>query len=369
MVFDAAQQARLSRWNRRLLNGYWGIAVLTVAAASVYVTTSRWNPDYTPIAILSLHTLWMVLGLLAVEAAYLLLKRFKDYVVICGGAALSLSLITTFPQLSPSLATLFLPILASVFYFQRRKLLFAYGIALASFFLIHTTVLHVFSSSPWGERISMTAILTFGAYLGLEIRRRGHDLLQDLKSTLASEQDLLVRNILMDKMAKTDALTGLYNHRSFHEYLDELMIHGEKNGLGFHLALLDIDHFKKVNDTYGHQAGDAVLIRVAAAIREMVSPNDFPARYGGEEFALLCPESGLAELLDQLERMRLRIAGMMHPELDGNPVTISVGIHAFSKGCSKEELFDGADEALYEAKREGRNRTKVHGKEVMTLTS
>ncbi|WP_426449140.1 diguanylate cyclase [Paenibacillus sp. S-38] len=368
MVFDAVQQARLSRWNRRLLNGYWGIAVLTVAAASVYVTTSRWNPHYIPAAILSIHTLWMMLGLLVVEAAYVLLKRFQDYVVICGGAALSLNLITTFPQVSPSLTTLFLPILASVFYFQRRKLLFAYGLSLASFFFIHIVVLHEFSSSPWGERIAMTVILTFGTFLGLEIRRRGHDLLQDLKSTLASEQELLVRNILMDKMAKTDALTGLYNHRSFHEYLDELMIHGEQNGLGFHLALLDIDHFKKVNDTYGHQAGDAVLIRVAAVIREMVSPNDFPARYGGEEFAVLCTETGLAELLIQLERMRVRIAGMKHLELDGNPVTISVGIHTFSKGCSKEELFDGADEALYAAKHGGRNRMKVHGKEVMTLT-
>ena len=91
----------------------------------------------------------------------------------------------------------------------------------------------------------------------------------------------------MDKLTKTDALTDLYNHMTFHEYFEKLIEQHEQNGLPLQLAIFDIDNFKLVNDMFGHRAGDAVLQRVSELIRSKVSTNDFVARYGGEEFAIL----------------------------------------------------------------------------------
>ncbi|SDC01653.1 diguanylate cyclase (GGDEF) domain-containing protein [Paenibacillus sp. UNCCL117] len=370
MVFDVVNHAKMPRWNRRFLNGYWIIAVICIAAsaalAGVYSYTR--SQDY-PIALVGQFACWTCIGLLVVEAVLKLLKSWNDYIVITGGLILSLNLIISFPMIGPLITTLFLPILTSIFYFQGRKIVFAFFITLAALWTLYGLQLKHMSAYTDIDLFVMTIVLLIGTFLGLEVMKRGSDLMKDLRSTIASEQDLLVKNILMDKLAKTDALTGLYNHMSFHEYLEELIRQGEQNDLSFQLALLDIDHFKKVNDTYGHRAGDAVLKKVACILQEMVSPNDFPARYGGEEFAILFTETDARDALLQLERIRHHISAVRHEELNGNQVTISIGLHAFYKGCAKEDLFGGADTALYRAKHKGRNRIELYQEERVTLTS
>jgi diguanylate cyclase (GGDEF)-like protein len=360
MGFDFLQLVDLPRWNRKILIGYWMIIGLSLILSSCYDLITFVSNNYEPIPIVTLNTLWMCLGLLVVEIAHYLMKKWNDYVIILGGAVISGGIIHSFPHVSAILMTLYLPILVSIFYSQIRRVIYSFFLSLACFYTLyalHLNKLHIYNL---GDLVSVAGILLCGTVVALGIQSRGSELLNHLRTSMESERDLLVRNVIMDKLAKTDLLTELYNHMSFHEYLDKLIEQGEKYNLAFQLALLDIDHFKKVNDTYGHRAGDAVLKKVASTIKSMVSLNDFPARYGGEEFAIIFTDMDLEESLLNLENIRILIAEQHHEELNGEAVTISIGVHDYQKGCTKESLFKGADEALYAAKRNGRNQTIIY---------
>jgi diguanylate cyclase (GGDEF)-like protein len=365
MGFDLFQLIDLPRWNRKLLSGFWLIIVLSIISTSIYDLIAWFSTTLKIIPIVTLNTLWMCLGLLVIEAAHKRIKKGKDYIVITGAAFVSGALIYSFPTVNSLLTILFLPILVSIFYFQSSKVIYSYLISLASFYMLYGLMK---DQTYWRvpDLISITAVLLCGAVVALGIMSRGKELLEHLRSSLESGQELLVRNVIMDKLAKTDALTDLYNHMSFHEYLDKLIEQGERYNFAFQLALLDIDHFKKVNDTYGHRAGDVVLKKVANTIKTMVSLNDFPARYGGEEFAIIFTDMDLQEAMINIENIRSQIAAQPHEELNGNSVTISIGVHDYQKGCTKEMLFKGADEALYDAKRSGRNKTIVFTEKATT---
>lgn len=160
-------------------------------------------------------------------------------------------------------------------------------------------------------------------------------------------------------LATTDGLTGLYNHRTFQVRLSEEILRADRYNKDIILLLLDIDHFKHFNDTYGHQTGDEVLKVIAKIIRGNTRKVDFPARYGGEEFAVILPESDCTHAITVAERIRTAV--MEYPFLlrDGSrvPITVSVGISCYPKDATqKEELIKKADMALYKAKHSGRNR-------------
>jgi len=360
MGFDLLQLVNLPRWNRKLLLGYWSIILFSIITTSVYnlVVLLRHDNQFAPL--FTLNTLWMCLAMLCIEALHYWMNRSNDYIIIIGGAVISYGMVNSFPNVTALLTILYVPILISIFYFQIRKVIFSYIISLACLYSLFFFNLCYHSKYTVYDLIAMTLVLTIGGAAALAIMSRGSELMGHLRSSIASGQDLLIKNIIMDKLAKTDALTELYNHMAFHEYLDKLIEQGEKYNLSFQLALLDIDHFKKVNDTYGHRAGDVVLKAVAQTIKNMVSLNDFPARYGGEEFAIIFTDMELEKALYNLENIRKRIEEQHHEELKGQAVTISIGVHDYKKGCTKECLFSGADLALYEAKRNGRNRTVVH---------
>ncbi|MEW6585808.1 MAG: diguanylate cyclase, partial [Nitrospirota bacterium] len=168
----------------------------------------------------------------------------------------------------------------------------------------------------------------------------------------------------IERLAVTDGLTGLFNHRHFQEKLSD-----EFNRLGrftdpLSLLLIDIDHFKKVNDTYGHPVGDAVLKKVAAIIGKTIRNIDIAARYGGEEFALILPGTGSPGAMNMAERLRKTIMDTnVKAEQESFSVTVSIGISTSAQGGTeaknKEELIERADKALYEAKRTGRNRSVI----------
>ena len=189
--------------------------------------------------------------------------------------------------------------------------------------------------------------------------RRGRELMLYLQSSYESHQQLLVKTVWMDKLTKTDALTDLYNHMTFHEYFEKLIEQHEQNSLPLQLAILDIDHFKLVNDMFGHRAGDAVLQRVSEPIRTKVSANDFVARYGGEEFAILFTDKLKMEALKLVEQIRQDIAQAPHELQQGKSVTVSVGFAEYATGEGKEHFFNRADDALYKAKTTGKNKTVI----------
>jgi two-component system cell cycle response regulator len=164
------------------------------------------------------------------------------------------------------------------------------------------------------------------------------------------------------RVAITDGLTGAYTRRFFEENLRVEAERARRGGLQAGLLLIDVDHFKLINDTYGHPAGDQVLRELARRLRSICRPGDIVARFGGEEFALLLPGAGLARVARLAERIRRDVAATPFAFGDGTlvPLTVSVGAASLpSHGSRPYEVVHAADEALYAAKRAGRDRSVV----------
>jgi two-component system cell cycle response regulator len=162
------------------------------------------------------------------------------------------------------------------------------------------------------------------------------------------------------EMAITDALTGLYNRRYMENHLGTLIEQAASRAKPLTVLVLDIDYFKSVNDTHGHDAGDDVLREFAVRIRKSIRGIDLACRYGGEEFVIVMPETDMAVATMVAERLRRRIASEPFPIQQGSravEVTISIGIAALGGASDNAaQLLKRADQALYRAKRDGRNR-------------
>lgn len=160
------------------------------------------------------------------------------------------------------------------------------------------------------------------------------------------------------RLMTIDGLTQLHNKRHFHEALEREFARSRRYGNCFALVLFDVDHFKRINDTYGHLAGDEVLRRLGALVKMRVRTNDIVARMGGEEFAVILPEAGLGGGLSLAEKIRKLVESERFTH-NGVviPVTVSLGVAAYEPTLPNgEALISRADARLYEAKRSGRNR-------------
>ncbi len=185
---------------------------------------------------------------------------------------------------------------------------------------------------------------------------------QKTKRTLEI-REIEVRAILAQahELANTDVLTFLPNRRKIISSLQEEVIRSNRYGMPLSISILDLDHFKKVNDTHGHTAGDEVLRSVAARLREQIRHPDTIGRYGGEEFLIVLPNSEVQAAAEQASRLCQRVRNL---RIDSNnhilSVTISIGIAQLRIGQENWEGFlHRADEALYEAKENGRDRWVV----------
>jgi two-component system, cell cycle response regulator len=164
------------------------------------------------------------------------------------------------------------------------------------------------------------------------------------------------------QVAITDALTGLHTRRFFEEAICTETARAQRNGRTLGLLILDIDHFKRVNDSFGHNGGDRVLCEVAARLRNCVRPGDVVARYGGEEFAVLLPDAGEQDIVRIGERIRLGLASAPIAANDKRWISVSASIGAAAlpiHGRTPAELVLTADRALYAAKRSGRDRLLI----------
>ena len=189
---------------------------------------------------------------------------------------------------------------------------------------------------------------------------------KDLFGYLANQAAVSIENVdlheTVQRQAVTDELTGLFNHRRFQEVMAVEIERARRFDQPMSLIMLDIDNFKRVNDTYGHMQGDLVLREVARVLRESSREIDEPARYGGEEMAVALPQTDLEGAYQFAERVRQRIEGLELPILDGGGtlrVTASFGAASTtgSEDSDKDALVAAADAALYRAKRSGKNRT------------
>ncbi len=177
----------------------------------------------------------------------------------------------------------------------------------------------------------------------------------------ALQDNLKESNQLLQKLAQTDPLTELHNRRHMMDTLEAEFDRSSRIGSPFALLMIDLDHFKKVNDTYGHQLGDKVLQSTAWEIQALLRQYDSAARFGGEEFALLLPETTLSGANLVAERLRQSINNIEFAgQLSDLKISISIGVAAIphNKINTASELVRLADDALYTAKRNGRNRVE-----------
>ncbi|MCG6982531.1 MAG: diguanylate cyclase [Deltaproteobacteria bacterium] len=182
--------------------------------------------------------------------------------------------------------------------------------------------------------------------------RQGREELASINETLRQ------KNVELHQISITDSLTGLYNRKHLMETLDKEVTRSERYSHPFSLLVIDIDHFKNYNDTYGHLAGDEVLRRLASVFKETIRNSDYAARYGGEEFIIILPEISPEQGVEAAERIRRKVAEQKF-EGDGEEIAvrISVGVASYPEnGEDAETVMRNADEALYEAKRLGRNQ-------------
>jgi diguanylate cyclase (GGDEF)-like protein len=220
---------------------------------------------------------------------------------------------------------------------------------------------------PMRARIAGGQDIDFVGVISIARRDRAFtDQERDLFAYLAGQATLSIENVdlheTIQEQAITDELTGLFNVRQFHVRLENEIDRAERFGTPLSLVMLDIDKFKAVNDTYGHQQGDRVLVEVARVLRRLSRDVDLPARYGGEEMAVILPQTDVGGAELGAERMRAAIEAMQIQRLDGGgllPITASFGVASFpAQAGDKTALIAAADAALYRAKRAGRNRVE-----------
>lgn len=178
--------------------------------------------------------------------------------------------------------------------------------------------------------------------IGRELRQRNRELEE--------------ANRKITELSRTDPLTGLANRRRFLERLDPLLALAHRHRLPLALTMTDLDHFKRVNDTYGHEAGDQVLRAFADLLRRECRREDLPCRFGGEEFIILLPYTRVDEALVLAERIRSGFAAA-EPLGNGTVITASFGVATVHPEDTAQTLISRADQALYKAKEQGRNRT------------
>jgi diguanylate cyclase (GGDEF)-like protein len=183
--------------------------------------------------------------------------------------------------------------------------------------------------------------------------------------TITLQQQLVSAHRMMERIAMQDLLTGVYNRRAMLEILPREIARAKREGSHLALGILDIDHFKTINDTYGHHAGDAALVAFAQLLKDSTRPYDTVCRWGGEEFMIVAPfleDSGVKgaehplfeRIREGTEQLRVKV------DTRNLGFTVSIGLSMYTGEEEMEEVIRRADEALYDAKRSGRNRIAAH---------
>lgn len=244
------------------------------------------------------------------------------------------------------------PIILSTVYVNRKTLFFAYIMSLAFYLIVLFGYLHSFVSPDdythtYMDMLTNIGILTAVYLICLLIFKR----IRELINTAVTQS---IRQIELSHELSLDSLTQLYNHATFYEKLDEHIMRYKKAHHEFSLIVMDLDNFKSINDAWGHDCGDIVILRLVDLINAELREEELAFRYGGEEFTVLTP--GITRGMELAERIR-KAMEMQRFDFMDRSITISIGVSAYEASFGgRREFFSSADKALYSAKQSGKNR-------------
>ncbi|WP_110896044.1 GGDEF domain-containing protein [Paenibacillus barcinonensis] len=350
-------ESKHSKWIRKMLHAYWVVVIvhfLIQLGCYLFLKYDRTLLDFI-VNVLFWPT--------AISIFCILLASYVDRkhpscsftTMSVTSTVIAWTIIHVNYDIRIMLAICLLPIYASVLFFNSKRVWFVFSLQMVGYALLLFDPAYRAYLSPF-DMVSIPAFLIVATYVAQIIVTSGVEVLEDLQQSMEAKQELIVRNAIIAKQSKTDGLTNLYNQSSFKDFYEKAFEYAN-SGMSLHLALIDIDNFKFVNDTYGHRVGDIILEKVSLIIQESITASDIAARYGGEEFALLMLEQSFEQSYNLVEQIRQKISLMGHLELEGASITVSIGLKGYSLNLSKEKLFEEVDACLYAAKRTGKNKT------------
>lgn len=364
MKLEEDQMNREEMFDKRLLirdilNTLWVIIGLYLLGTGIHFFLTTYDKWLFFLEVI-LFPLFKFIAVMA--CAELFMSKFRKhteyYIMIVITLFISIIIISIYDKVI-LMVLLITPVLVSLFFYNKRIIRFSVFISILTFLFIYFFYEPVHASMDTADLIIIILILLGISLLIYSLMKHSDQVMKELLITTKEKNDLFSKNIQMERLSRLDPVTELYNHRSFHEQLDSIVGLRSPEELNVHVAVLDIDNFKQINDTFGHRAGDSVIIEVARQIKFFSVSDDFPSRYGGEEFGIITMGTSEEDFIKRVENIRESIANTSFPELKGRNVTISIGVQKLLPGMNKEDLFKGADTALYTAKRTGKNKTVV----------
>jgi diguanylate cyclase len=351
-------------WNRWVLNVYWLMSgMIVLSGLIVYGIKIGSSTESIPLPHNLLITASAYTGtLLLAEIVYRSLNRYVDYMLILVGLVIACVIMLVYGNVVDGLyVALDIPIIVSLLYFDRTRLRFAVMMASIGFIAGYVAYEPLRLQIQVYDLYAIFGMIAGTSLIGFLVLRRGRELIASMERAVRSEMVAFADSVAVENASKYDHQTRLVNHITFHEYMTSMLVQCERYELPLSLAVLDLDNFKSINDTFGHQEGDTVLREAARVIQESISPEDVAARYGGEEFALILTGKGLEQSSELLESIRRKVSQLDIASIDHRQVTLSIGVAVYEKGMTKEELFHAADSLMYAAKHGGKNRVAFAG--------
>lgn len=356
---------QFEKWNLRIFRLFWGLLVLLIINEAATFAPFWLNAQDE--AASSLGTVFLqktllpvLIYLVTLSAAQLLFMKVRSNLTSRGQARFTLvvsillvmPLVLLHPQSTIVSSLFFIPILLSIIYIDAKILTFSVVLCAGSYLLSHYAILVPLygADGTIHSTLDVITMLTFMIELWILSRLIVKRISEIIQTTIA----LNAKRENLSREVKLDAFTQLYNHATFYEKLDEAILDYNHKGLMFSILVLDLDDFKKINDTYGHDVGDKVILRLVDTIN--CYRGRYPAfRYGGEEFVLLVP-LGAKDAAQLADSIRQKFADRRIRDLGKKSVTVSIGVCEYHPSYGgRREFFSGADQALYAAKRQGKN--------------
>lgn len=361
-----------TKWNRKILYMYWIvplISLITEIMIFFLVVVKRGDGTSTYISEYILKPL--VFNIVLLSLSEVLFRRIKDkfkelskYFIIVVGTLLVCNIVYIHFSVSIIFVLFIFPIIHSAYYGSKRITAFALILNL----MCYLSMVFLYLPTQSTEKITHSTIdictnLSFIASAVLLANifiNRTKDLTNTFIAINESKSELAIKNFVMEFNSKIEPVTGLYNHKTFYEYLDNLIEQSENYRFSLSLAVLDIDNFKRVNDTYGHSQGDEVIKCLSEIIKSTIGTDDYAARYGGEEFAIIFTDKNKFETLEVVEIIRRKFNSITISNMYEETFSVSIGVSEHYKGMSKDILFKNADQSLYKAKKTGKNKTIIY---------